>query len=56
MSICQALKEDARLYRRLRYGEQSRARFAWMIWLTSTGLFVLAMHRAAHSFQKLRQA
>ena len=56
MSIRQALKTDARFYRRLRYGKQSQSALAWLVWLRSTGLFLLAMHRAANAFHKLRQA
>jgi serine acetyltransferase len=55
MSVRRALKQDAQFYRRLRYGERSHALFAWTVWISSTGLFVLAMHRASHTFHKWRQ-
>lgn len=54
MSIRQALKEDARFYRQLRYGKPRRRALAPLIWITSPGLFMLAMHRVASAFQKLR--
>jgi serine O-acetyltransferase len=56
MSIRQALKEDAQFYRKLKFGERAAGLRAWLVWLTSTGLFLLAMHRAANAFQKLRAA
>jgi len=54
MSIRQALKEDARFYQRLRFGERSSGILSWLVCVTSPGLFLLAMHRAANAFQRLR--
>lgn len=54
MHLRRALEQDILLYCRLRLGTRASALRVWLISVSSAGLFLLAMHRAAHSFQHLR--